>query len=78
MIEPPKKRNPAVPPSTNGVNDFSLSSIETIPPGGETVQEFAYRQSVTCRSVWRWLQSGLLVTTKTPSGRVRIMGVREP
>ena len=76
MNSPPKKRNPAPVAAGNGADENQLAT-ETMPPDGYTVQEFSARHSVTERTVWRWLQRGILVTRKTPSGRVRIMGARE-
>jgi hypothetical protein len=70
MTSPPKKEAALL----HAAPDSSLSSIGTIPPGGETVQEYAFRQSVTVRTVWRWLEKNLLIVRKTPSGRIRILG----
>ena len=38
-----------------------------------TVREYAEREQVTPRTVWRWVQKGAVDVHRTPSGRVRIV-----
>jgi hypothetical protein len=67
------------PPEKRGGPSPEAAPIKThdekkIASDGFTVKEFSGRHSVTERTIWRWLRRGLLVTRKTPSGRVRIIG----
>lgn len=38
-----------------------------------TVREYAAREQVTPRTVWRWVQKGAVDVQRTPSGRIRII-----
>lgn len=37
-----------------------------------TVKEFAARERVDTRTVWRWVAKGAVQVRRTPSGRIRI------
>lgn len=37
-----------------------------------TVKEFAARERVDPRTVWRWVAKGAVTVRRTPSGRIRI------
>ncbi len=38
-----------------------------------TVKEYAARERVAPRTVWRWVEKGAVTTRRTPGGRLRII-----
>ena len=74
MHPPDKKRNPAVPPSTNGADENQLAA-ENVARLGVTVKELALRHSVTSRTVWRWIKAARVTVVRTPGGHPRIVEV---
>ena len=71
MNSPPLNEN-----ATRQGGALNTYDTETIAQAGETVQEFAYRHSVTPRTVWRWIAAGKLTVSRTPGGHPRIHGTK--
>ena len=69
---PPEKRNPAVPPSTNGADENQVATDNLQHPA-LTIKEYAWSVSVHPKTVERWVRTGKLGVLRLPSGRVRIV-----
>jgi excisionase family DNA binding protein len=67
---PPEKRNPAVPPSTNGADQLAIDNLQHT---GLTIKEASWHFMVHRRTVERWIVAGKLKVQRLPSGRARII-----
>ncbi len=42
-----------------------------------TINQYAEQEQVSRPTVYKWIKQGKLITEKTPSGKYRILGVKE-
>lgn len=69
---PPEKRNPAVPPSTNGADENQVATDNLQHPG-LSIKEASWYFMVHRKTVERWISTGKLKVRRLPSGRARII-----